>query len=31
MTYKKSVKADGSLMRDKTIVPKPVEQAKKVQ
>ena len=29
VTYKKSVKADGSLMRDKTIVPKPVEQAKK--
>ena len=24
VTYKKSVKADGSLMRDKTIVPKPV-------
>ena len=31
VTYKKSVKADGSLTRDKTIVPKPVEQAKKNQ
>ncbi len=31
VTYKKAVKEDGSLMRDKTIVPKPVERAKKMQ
>lgn len=31
VTYKKSVNADGTLMHDKTIVPKPVEQAKKMQ
>lgn len=31
VTYKKSVKSDGSLMHDKEIVPKPVEQAKKMQ
>lgn len=31
VTYKKSVKSDGTLMHDKTIVPKPVEQAKKMQ
>lgn len=31
VTYKKSVKEDGSLMHDKEIVPKPVGQAKKMQ
>ncbi len=31
VVYKKTVKEDGSLVRDKTIVPEPVKEAKKIQ